>query len=51
MRNGGRTGDLFRVTMIPHIVIFDRAGQMRIVHQGKVRAATLRSEVESLLAE
>ena len=49
--DSGKTGDLFRVTMIPHVVIFDRTGQMRVVHQGKVRAAVLRSEVEALLAE
>lgn len=47
----GRIGDVFRVSLIPHIVVFDRSGELRYVHQGKVRAATLEREIETLLAE
>lgn len=47
----GRIADAFRVTLIPHVVLFDRDGGLRYVHQGKVGAGTLEHEIETLLAE
>lgn len=49
--DSGRTSDAFRVSLIPHIVLFDAEGRLRYVHQGTVRGATLEREIETLLAE
>jgi hypothetical protein len=41
----------FRVGPIPHTVVLDRAGRIRHVHQGRVRASTIADEIDDLLAE
>jgi len=41
----------FRVKMYPHLVIVDRAGQIRHVHQGRVGESTLVGEIRGLLRE
>jgi thiol-disulfide isomerase/thioredoxin len=47
----GKMARTFRVGPIPHTVVFDRAGTIRHVHQGRVTAGTIRGEVEELLGE
>jgi len=47
----GRMGRAFRVSLIPHVAIVDAQGELRHVHQGRVRADTLRQEIETLLNE
>lgn len=39
----------FRVGPIPHLVIFDKSGTLRHIHQGRVSSATLEDEIEALL--
>ncbi|MEM6996431.1 MAG: TlpA disulfide reductase family protein [Myxococcota bacterium] len=46
----GSASRAFRVRPIPHTVVFDRAGMLRHVHQGRVSASTIRAEVDRLLA-
>lgn len=46
----GSMARTFRVGPIPHTVIFDSTGTVRHIHQGRVTSATLRSEIEALLA-
>ncbi len=41
----------FRVKMYPHLVIVDKAGQIRHVHQGRVGESTLVGEIRGLLRE
>lgn len=50
VHDDGRMGQVFRVSMIPHLVLLDARGEIRHVHQGQVSASTLRSELEALLA-
>ena len=51
VHDAGSAGRAFRVSMIPHLVLVDRAGRIRHVHQGQVGEGTLRDEIEALLAE
>ncbi len=47
----GTMGKAFRVSLIPHVALVDRAGKLRFVHQGRVGEGTLADEVEQLLSE
>jgi thiol-disulfide isomerase/thioredoxin len=47
----GTMARIFRVGPIPHTVVFDRAGTMRHIHQGRVASATLAAEIDALLSE
>ena len=40
-----------RVQVFPHLVLVDRQGTIRHMHQGRVLASTLRGEIEGLLGE
>lgn len=41
----------FRVQVYPHLVLLDRKGTIRHMHQGRVLESTLRGEIEALLGE
>lgn len=45
----GRMASAFRVSGIPHVVLIDRAGQIRFVHVGQVREKVLAREIDTLL--
>lgn len=47
----GRMAHAFGVGPIPHTAIFDRAGKLRRVHQGRVSGETIAREVDELRAE
>jgi thiol-disulfide isomerase/thioredoxin len=47
----GPVGRAFRISMIPHVVLVDRHGDVRHVHQGRVGESTLVEEVDALLSE
>lgn len=46
----GAMARAFGVGPIPHTVVFDAQGEVRFVHQGRVRGSTIRDEVDQLLA-
>ncbi|MFV8750818.1 TlpA family protein disulfide reductase [Nannocystaceae bacterium ST9] len=46
-----RMARAFRVSGIPHVVLIDRAGQIRFVHVGQVREKVLAREIDALLDE
>lgn len=48
--DGGAMAKLLRVDVIPHTVVLDRDGVIRYVHQGKVSKASIREEIDALLA-
>ncbi|HEY8376518.1 MAG TPA: TlpA disulfide reductase family protein, partial [Nannocystis sp.] len=39
----------FRLSVYPHLVLVDAAGQIRWVHQGRAMESTLRSAIEAAL--
>lgn len=45
----GQMARAFGVGPIPHTAIFDREGQLRHVHQGRVRGETIADEIDALL--
>jgi thiol-disulfide isomerase/thioredoxin len=47
----GRVSRAFRVGPIPHIVLVDKQGVMRRVHQGRTSSGTIEAEIEALLEE
>lgn len=47
----GQLARAFRVSGIPHVVLIDRAGQIRYVHVGQVREKVLAREIDELLDE
>ncbi len=47
----GRLAQAFGVEAIPHLVLIDKRGRVRHVHQGRVSERTLRQEIDALLAE
>ncbi len=47
----GSASRAFRVRPIPHTIVFDREGMIRHVHQGRVSASTIRTEVDRLLTD
>lgn len=47
----GSAARAFRVRPIPHTVVFDRAGMIRHVHQGRVSSSTIRGEIDRLLSD
>jgi thiol-disulfide isomerase/thioredoxin len=49
--DSGTMGRAFRVSMIPHVAIIDKRGELRFVHQGRVGEDTLAEELEQLLSE
>lgn len=49
--DSGTMGRAFRVSMIPHVAIVDRKGELRFVHQGRVGEDTLAEELDELLNE
>lgn len=49
--DSGTMGKAFRVSLIPHVALVDRRGELRFVHQGRVGKDTLAEEIEELLSE
>ncbi|MBL4683616.1 MAG: TlpA family protein disulfide reductase [Nannocystaceae bacterium] len=47
----GSAAQAFRVRPIPHTVVFDREGMIRHVHVGRISLATIRTEIDRLLAD
>jgi cytochrome c biogenesis protein CcmG, thiol:disulfide interchange protein DsbE len=51
----GRVGDLYQVSTIPHLVVVDREGRVRLVHRGFSGARSLERQltgaIDELLAE
>ncbi len=49
--DAGSMRSAFRVRVYPHLVLVDRAGRIRNMHQGRVFEGTLASEIEAVLGE
>ncbi len=47
----GAMARAFGVGPIPHTAVFDKAGKLRRVHQGRVSGDTIADEIDELLAE